>query len=82
MAVLDANGLKPTERDIVQALESRLAKFKLPKRVIAVDSLPRNTMGKVQKKALAKPMPRYTARLYLITSRKKTSARAITSFQH
>ena len=30
----------------------RLAKFKLPKRVVFVDELPRNTMGKVQKNLL------------------------------
>ena len=40
------------EKDIVKTLESRLAKFKLPKRVIFVDDLPRNTMGKVQKNVL------------------------------
>jgi malonyl-CoA/methylmalonyl-CoA synthetase len=34
------------------ALETRLAKFKLPKRLIVVDDLPRNTMGKVQKNVL------------------------------
>ena len=34
------------------ALEQRLAKFKLPKRVLFVTELPRNTMGKVQKSAL------------------------------
>jgi malonyl-CoA/methylmalonyl-CoA synthetase len=34
------------------ALEQRLAKFKLPKRVLFVDELPRNTMGKVQKSVL------------------------------
>ncbi|MDY6944925.1 MAG: malonyl-CoA synthase [Pseudomonadota bacterium] len=34
------------------ALEQRLARFKLPKRVVLVDELPRNTMGKVQKSAL------------------------------
>lgn len=34
------------------ALEQRLARFKLPKRVVTVDELPRNTMGKVQKSAL------------------------------
>jgi malonyl-CoA/methylmalonyl-CoA synthetase len=33
-------------------LEQRLANFKLPKRVLFVDELPRNTMGKVQKSAL------------------------------
>ncbi|RMD47587.1 MAG: malonyl-CoA synthase, partial [Alphaproteobacteria bacterium] len=34
------------------ALDGRLARFKLPKRVIAVDALPRNTMGKIQKAVL------------------------------
>lgn len=34
------------------AIETDLAKFKQPKQVIIVDALPRNTMGKVQKKAL------------------------------
>ena len=40
------------ETAILAALEGRLAKFKLPKRIIFVDELPRNTMGKVQKKVL------------------------------
>ncbi len=40
------------EAAIRGALEQRLAKFKLPKRVMLVDELPRNTMGKVQKSAL------------------------------
>jgi malonyl-CoA/methylmalonyl-CoA synthetase len=34
------------------ALEERLAKFKCPKRIIIVDDLPRNAMGKVQKNVL------------------------------
>ncbi len=37
---------------MLAALEGRLAKFKLPKRVHFVDDLPRNTMGKVQKNVL------------------------------
>lgn len=37
---------------VASALEGRLAKFKQPKRVFLTDALPRNTMGKVQKKAL------------------------------
>jgi malonyl-CoA/methylmalonyl-CoA synthetase len=37
---------------IMAALETRLARFKLPKRVIIVDDLPRNAMGKVQKNIL------------------------------
>ena len=38
-----------------RARRQRLAKFKLPKRVIFVDELPRNTMGKVQKNLLREP---------------------------
>jgi malonyl-CoA/methylmalonyl-CoA synthetase len=41
-----------SEINVLKALESRLAKYKLPKRVIFVDDLPRNTMGKVQKNVL------------------------------
>lgn len=40
------------EKDIQSILEGRLARYKLPKRVIFVDELPRNTMGKVQKNIL------------------------------
>ena len=36
----------------MKALEGRLAKFKMPKRVFVVDELPRNAMGKVQKNIL------------------------------
>ena len=42
----------PDEKAVIANLEGRLAKFKLPKRVIFVDDLPRNTMGKVQKNVL------------------------------
>jgi malonyl-CoA/methylmalonyl-CoA synthetase len=40
------------EKAIIAALDGRLARYKQPKRVIFVDELPRNTMGKVQKKVL------------------------------
>jgi malonyl-CoA/methylmalonyl-CoA synthetase len=40
------------EAAVLQALEGRLAKFKMPKRVFIVDALPRNAMGKVQKNIL------------------------------
>jgi malonyl-CoA/methylmalonyl-CoA synthetase len=40
------------EAAVKQALEGRLAKFKQPKRVMFVEELPRNTMGKVQKNML------------------------------
>jgi malonyl-CoA/methylmalonyl-CoA synthetase len=50
--VVAEKGAKLDERAILTALEARLAKYKLPKRVIVVDDLPRNTMGKVQKNVL------------------------------
>ena len=40
------------EAAVLHALDGRLAKFKLPKRVLFIDELPRNTMGKVQKNIL------------------------------
>jgi malonyl-CoA/methylmalonyl-CoA synthetase len=40
------------ERAILEALSGRLAKFKQPKRIIFVETLPRNAMGKVQKALL------------------------------
>jgi malonyl-CoA/methylmalonyl-CoA synthetase len=40
------------EAAVLKALEGRLAKFKMPKRVFIVDELPRNAMGKVQKNIL------------------------------
>lgn len=40
------------EETVQDALAQRLAKFKLPKRVLFIDELPRNAMGKVQKAQL------------------------------
>ena len=40
------------EAGVVRGLSDKLARFKQPKRVIKVESLPRNTMGKVQKAEL------------------------------
>ncbi|MEW9612538.1 malonyl-CoA synthase [Shinella sp. S4-D37] len=40
------------EGAVLDALKERLARYKQPKRVIFVDDLPRNTMGKVQKNIL------------------------------
>jgi len=47
-----APGAALTEAQVLAALEGRLARYKLPKRVIFVDALPRNAMGKVEKAAL------------------------------
>ena len=45
-------GAEVTEASVLNALDGRLAKFKMPKRVFVVDELPRNAMGKVQKNIL------------------------------
>ena len=42
----------PTGEQIIAALKSKLANFKIPKKCFIVDELPRNTMGKVQKNIL------------------------------
>jgi malonyl-CoA/methylmalonyl-CoA synthetase len=41
-----------SEQQVIGQLRRRLAAFKVPKRVLFVDALPRNTMGKVQKNLL------------------------------
>ncbi|HEX3602762.1 MAG TPA: AMP-binding protein [Steroidobacteraceae bacterium] len=41
-----------SEQAIVESVKPRLARYKLPKRILLVDELPRNTMGKVQKNIL------------------------------
>ena len=43
---------KMNEQEVLKLFEDRLAKFKHPRRVVFVDSLPRNAMGKVQKAEL------------------------------
>jgi malonyl-CoA/methylmalonyl-CoA synthetase len=54
-AVIVASGREElTEAHILAALEDRLAKFKRPKRILFVDEIPRNAMGKVQKPLLQK----------------------------
>ena len=42
----------PSEKELIAALKTKLANFKVPKRVHFVDDLPRNAMGKVQKNIL------------------------------
>lgn len=50
--VVRDKGTAINEDAVLQALDGRIAKFKMPKRVIFVDELPRNAMGKVQKNIL------------------------------
>jgi malonyl-CoA/methylmalonyl-CoA synthetase len=50
--VVAENGAEVSEDGIVASLSDKLARFKQPKHVFLVDALPRNAMGKVQKKEL------------------------------
>ncbi|RAR59791.1 malonyl-CoA/methylmalonyl-CoA synthetase [Onishia taeanensis] len=50
--VVKKPGATIDEALVIASLSDHLAKYKQPKRVLFVDSLPRNTMGKVQKKQL------------------------------
>jgi malonyl-CoA/methylmalonyl-CoA synthetase len=42
----------PAAADVIQWVKSSLANYKVPKQVVVVDELPRNTMGKVLKNEL------------------------------
>jgi fatty-acyl-CoA synthase len=48
----DAAGQCLTAEAVMQHLQSRIARFKLPRRVVFVESLPKSALGKVQKPAL------------------------------
>ena len=50
--VVAKSGARLDEAEILRAVRSRLARYKLPKRVLVVEELPRNQMGKVQKSLL------------------------------
>ncbi len=50
--VIAKPGAALDEKQMIAALGSELAKYKLPKRIYLADSLPRNAMGKVQKNQL------------------------------
>jgi malonyl-CoA/methylmalonyl-CoA synthetase len=51
-AVVLERGASLSEADVLDSIRPRLARYKLPKRILFVGELPRNTMGKVQKNVL------------------------------
>jgi malonyl-CoA/methylmalonyl-CoA synthetase len=53
-AVVAKPGAVLSEEAMIDSIKARLARYKVPKRILLVDELPRNTMGKVQKNALRK----------------------------
>ncbi len=50
--VVPEAGTQAGADDLADALKDKLARFKQPKRIVLVDELPRNAMGKVQKNVL------------------------------
>ena len=50
--VVPKPGIKLNGQAMIDALKSKIANFKVPKRVEILESLPRNAMGKVQKNVL------------------------------
>ena len=50
--VVARDGAELSEPALIAAIQGRVARYKVPKRVIVVPELPRNTMGKVQKNLL------------------------------
>ena len=51
-AIVETRRGSLTDGEVIQSVRSELAGFKVPKAVVFLDELPRNTMGKVQKKKL------------------------------
>jgi len=51
-AIVPQQGKKLVEEEVIAHVKARLANYKVPKRVVFVSELPRNTMGKVQKNEL------------------------------
>ena len=51
-AVVTQPGARLDEISLLDALMPLLARFKLPRKIVFVDELPRNAMGKVQKNRL------------------------------
>ena len=53
VAVIVSDGFsEPDPQSIINEAKTRLASYKIPKKIHFLDELPRNTMGKVQKKLL------------------------------
>jgi long-chain acyl-CoA synthetase len=53
-------GASLTEGELVEFLSSKLARFKVPRRVVIMESLPRNPIGKIVKKELVRMLSEET----------------------
>lgn len=52
-AVVLAQGKKPTEKELLEFVASKVAKFKVPKRIYFTDQIPKSATGKVNRKNVA-----------------------------
>lgn len=52
LVVVNEQEQKISEMEIIKILKTQIANYKVPKKILFVDSLPRNKMGKVQKNLL------------------------------
>jgi fatty-acyl-CoA synthase len=50
--VVTTPGAELSETSIIESVSANLARYKLPKKIVFTDSLPRNTLGKLQKHLL------------------------------
>jgi malonyl-CoA/methylmalonyl-CoA synthetase len=50
--VVAKSGVTLDPASMLETLKSRIANFKVPKKIVIIDELPRNAMGKVQKSLL------------------------------
>ena len=52
LIVYEKNECNPEVEEILKLLKEKISNFKVPKQIVPIDELPRNTMGKVQKNIL------------------------------
>ena len=50
--VVRAPGQEPSEDDILEFLEGKVARWQLPKKVVWIDEVPKTSVGKFSKKTL------------------------------
>jgi fatty-acyl-CoA synthase len=53
MAVVLRAGAQASDAELMEHLQQRLARFKLPRRWVRMEQLPRTALGKVQRNVLA-----------------------------
>ncbi|MBA4866338.1 hypothetical protein H1V43_34505 [Streptomyces sp. PSKA54] len=59
--VVPRRGAEPSAEDIIAFCKTRLANFKVPRRVVIVGELPRNASGKILKRQLRRAATESTA---------------------